>query len=69
MKKPLRWYREWIYELLLWIGRKAQALLLGPDDMAIGKRPAPRGFTKKCPYCTEFLNINARICVFCGAIL
>ena len=62
MKETLRWYREWIYGLLLSIGRMVQALLHG-------KRPAMRGIIKKCSYCKEFLKIEARVCAFCGAIL
>ena len=69
MKETLRWYREWVYGLLLSIGRKAQGLLLGPDDLATGKRPAMRGIIKKCAYCKEFLKVEARVCAFCGAIL
>jgi hypothetical protein len=69
MKESLRWCREWIFGLFLSIGRRAQTLLLGPDYMTIGKRPAMKGIIKKCAYCKEFLKIDARVCVFCGALL
>jgi hypothetical protein len=69
MKETLRWYREWIYGLLLMIGRRAHTLLLGPDYTATGKRPAMKGIIKKCAYCKEFVKFEAWACVFCGAIL
>ena len=62
MKETLRWYREWIYGLLLSVGRTVRALMHG-------KSPAMRGITKKCAYCKEFLRVEARVCAFCGAIL
>lgn len=63
MTETLRRYREWIYGLLLSIGWMVRALLRG------GKRPTMSGIVKKCAYCKEFLKIEARVCVFCGAIL
>ena len=69
MKETLRSYREWIYGLFLSIGWTVRALLPRPAAMATAKRPAIRGLIKKCAYCKEFLQIDARVCVFCGAIL
>ena len=69
MKETLRWYREWIYGVLSWIGRRAQEFLIGRDHKGMEKRPAMRGIVKKCAYCAEFLKIEARVCVFCGALM
>ena len=69
MRETLRSYSEWIYGLFLSIGWSVRGLLPGSAAMVAAKRPAIRGIIKKCAYCKEFLKIDARVCVFCGAIL
>ena len=68
MKETLRWYGEWVYEVLLSIGRVAQTLIR-LDNKSAEKRAIRGNPAKGCSYCAALLDRDAQVCQFCGAIL
>ena len=69
MKKALRWYGGWVYELLRSIARMALPWTTRIDAKSVTRPDAGSDATKECIYCTALLNRYAHVCQSCGALL
>jgi hypothetical protein len=68
MEKTLRWYREWVYALLLSLGRMARTLISHSNKFTAHQDSGGQS-TRECSYCSPSLDKYARVCQFCGALL
>jgi len=41
------------------------AALVSPNEERLGKIKIKQGYARKCPYCSEIINHDARICKHC----
>ncbi len=41
------------------------AALVSPNEENLAKMKMKQGYARKCPYCSEIINHDARICKYC----
>ena len=57
------WY---LYGVCLWIVALIHAIVLKEDESQTIRETLNGQTQKKCPYCAEFIKMEAKICRFCG---
>ena len=55
----------WLLGALLFIAALPLALILPPNPDGLAQAKSRQGF-RQCPFCAEFIRIEANLCHFCG---
>lgn len=61
-KDAMPWF---LYGALLFIVALPHVLVTKPNQKALDERKIKNGEKKRCPFCDELINVNAKICHFC----
>ena len=64
-KKGRNFWGWWLFGIILFIIALIAAIVIKPTEEAEERRKLANGY-KRCPYCTELVRNEAKICSKCG---